>query len=91
MIKVDGLTEELRGVARAMIELEDAWAVLALKKTAAVVRATEQRLRQPESGRDGGGDGARGRRGRRDWAMSDEEILRGALLSAYPKQVRHVG
>jgi hypothetical protein len=35
-------------VGRAMIELEDAWAALALKKTAALARADEQSLRQPE-------------------------------------------
>ena len=48
VMKADDLSEELRSVGRAMIELEDAWAALALKKTAALARADEQRLRQPE-------------------------------------------
>ena len=48
IMEADDLSEELRYVARAMIELEDAWAALALKKTAAVARADEQSLRQPE-------------------------------------------
>src|SRR5918912_506155 len=48
VMKADDLSEELRHVGRAMIELEDAWAALALKKTAALARADEQSLRQPE-------------------------------------------
>ena len=48
VMKADDLSEELRHVGRAMIELEDAWAALALKKTAALARAHEQSLRQPE-------------------------------------------
>src|SRR5919201_6666298 len=48
VMKADDLSEELRYVGRAMIELEDAWTALALKKTAAVAHADEQSLRQPE-------------------------------------------
>jgi hypothetical protein len=48
VMKADDLSEELRYVGRAMIELEEAWAALALKKTAALARADEQSLRQPE-------------------------------------------
>ena len=48
VMKAEDLSEELRYVGRAMIELEDAWAALALKNTAALARADEQSLRQPE-------------------------------------------
>jgi hypothetical protein len=48
VMQADDLSEELRCVGRAMIDLEDAWTALALKKTAAVARADEQTLRQPE-------------------------------------------
>jgi hypothetical protein len=48
VMKAEDLVEELRYVGRAMIELEEAWAALALKKTAALARADEQSLRQPE-------------------------------------------
>ena len=48
VMKADDLSEELRYVGRAMIELEEAWAALALKKTAALARADEQSLRLPE-------------------------------------------
>ena len=48
VMKAEDLIEELRYVGRAMIELEDAWAALALKKSAALARAHEQSLRQPE-------------------------------------------
>ena len=42
IMKADDLTEEQRGVARALIELEDAWAALALKTSASVARADGQ-------------------------------------------------
>ena len=48
VMKAEDLVEELRYVGRAMIELEEAWAALALKKTAALARADEQSLRQTE-------------------------------------------
>ena len=48
VMQTDDLSEELRYVGRAMIELEEAWAALALKKSAALARAHEQSLRQPE-------------------------------------------
>src|ERR687888_1941774 len=49
VMKADDLSEELRYVGRAMIELEDAWAALALKTSAVVARADEQSLHQPET------------------------------------------
>src|ERR687886_3002685 len=48
VMKAEDLSEELRYVGRAMIELEEAWAALALKKSTALARAAEQSLRQPE-------------------------------------------
>ena len=57
IMKADELTEELRGVTRALIELEDAWGALALKKSASLVRGNEQGPRQPEGGGEGGSDG----------------------------------
>ena len=48
VMQAEDLSEELRCVGRAMIELEEAWAALALKKSAALARADEQSLRQPE-------------------------------------------
>ena len=48
VMQTDDLIEEPRYLGRAMIELEDAWAALALKNTAALARADEQSLRQPE-------------------------------------------
>ena len=55
MMKVDDLTEELRSVARAVIELEDAWGALSLKRNASLMRASERSPCQRERGR---GDGA---------------------------------
>jgi hypothetical protein len=40
-MEADGLTEELRSVTRAFIELEDAWGALALKQSASLVRGNE--------------------------------------------------
>src|ERR687886_617203 len=48
VMQAEDLSEELRCVGRAMIELEEAWAALALKKSAALARADEQSLRLPE-------------------------------------------
>jgi hypothetical protein len=59
-MKADDLTEEMRYVARALIELEDAWAALALKKTTSVMRGEVQSLRQPKGVREGDGNGERG-------------------------------
>jgi hypothetical protein len=64
IMKADDLTEELRGVTRALVELEDAWGALALKKSASLVHGNaslacgnEQGPCQPEGGGEGGGDG----------------------------------
>ena len=54
-MKTEDPIEELRYVGRAMIEREEAWAALTLKKTATLASADEQSLRQPERE---GGDGA---------------------------------
>jgi hypothetical protein len=51
-MKADDLIEELRYVGRALIELEDAWGTLSLKKSASLVPTDGQLPRQPESGRD---------------------------------------
>jgi hypothetical protein len=48
VMKTDDLIEVPQYVGRAMIELEEARAALALKKTATLARADEQSLRQPE-------------------------------------------
>jgi hypothetical protein len=54
IMKADDLIEELRyvGRGRALIELEDAWGTLSLKKSASLVPTDGQLPRQPESGRD---------------------------------------
>jgi hypothetical protein len=80
VMKADDLSEERRYVGRAMIELEDAWAALALKTSAVVARADEQSLRQPEREK-----AVMGRR-----PESESRLSTALPLSAFPARSRSV-